>query len=107
MRWHMPGHEKNARVGKIRVTGGASRSNGFLRILADVFQARVETISAPDSAALGAAMRAANAVAHIPFAGLNARFCRPVATVEPDAALAAKADDMLAAFGEFINTVIN
>ena len=99
MRHHTPARER-PRV--IRVTGGASRSNGFLRILADVFQARVETISAPNSAALGAAMRAANAVAHIPFAELNARFCRPVATIEPNAALAAQADKMLAAFGDFV-----
>ncbi len=40
----------------IRVTGGASRSPGIRQTLADVFQARVESIAVADSAALGSAM---------------------------------------------------
>jgi len=74
-----------------------------LRIIADVFQARVETISAPDSAALGAAMRAANAVAGIPFSELADIFCKPVSVIEPDVALAPVAKKMLAEFGGFVS----
>ncbi len=46
---------------RIRVTGGASRSAGIRQTLADVFQARVESIAVADSAALGGAMLAATA----------------------------------------------
>jgi len=102
MRHHMP---LGGRPECIRVTGGASRSKGFLRIIADVFQARVETISAPDSAALGAAMRAANAVDGMPFAELAGKFCKPVSVIEPDRSLAAKADEMIAAFGGFLKQI--
>jgi len=45
---------------RIRVTGGASKSAALRRIIADVFQARVETISVGNSAGFGAAIRAAN-----------------------------------------------
>lgn len=47
--------------GTIRVTGGASKSLGIRQVLADVFQARVESIAVADSAALGGAMLAAHA----------------------------------------------
>lgn len=46
----------------LRVTGGAARSDGLRQILADVFQARVETIAVADSAALGGAMLGARCV---------------------------------------------
>ncbi len=46
----------------IRITGGASKSLGIAQIIADVFQANVEKISIADSAALGTAIMAANAV---------------------------------------------
>ena len=44
----------------IRVTGGASKSPGIRQTLANVFQARVESIAVADSAALGGAMIAAH-----------------------------------------------
>jgi sugar (pentulose or hexulose) kinase len=44
----------------IRVTGGASKSPGIRQTLANVFQARVESIAVEDSAALGGAMIAAH-----------------------------------------------
>ncbi len=44
----------------IRVTGGASKSPGIRQTLANVFQARVESIAVADSAALGSAMIAAH-----------------------------------------------
>ena len=48
---------------KLRVTGGASVSDGICRVLADVFNATVERLKTSDSGALGAAMRAAHGVA--------------------------------------------
>ncbi len=59
---------------RIRITGGASNCTPFLQILADVFQAQIEKIAITDSAGLGAALRAANAVAQVPFAGLFDKF---------------------------------
>lgn len=59
---------------KLRVTGGASRASGIRETLADVFQAPVEQISVPDSAALGAAMMAAHAVGKYDWEALSSRF---------------------------------
>ena len=53
------------------------------QLLANVFQARIETIQVANSAALGAAMRAANAVGGVPFADLAARFCAVTGATEP------------------------
>lgn len=49
---------------EIRVTGGASRNPGIVQILADVLGAEVTGLSVTNSAALGAAMRAAAASGH-------------------------------------------
>ncbi len=73
----------------LRVTGGASRSPGILKVLADVFQATVETIAVADSAALGGAMLAAKATGGIPMEQLAASFSPTAATVSPDPANAA------------------
>jgi xylulokinase len=70
----------------IRVTGGASRSAGILKTLANIFQARVETIAVEDSAALGAAMIAAHAGGGHPFDSLARAFAPAVASVSPDPA---------------------
>lgn len=86
---------------RIRVTGGASQSEGMRRILADVFQARIETISVTNSAGLGAAMRAANAVEGIPFPQLSDRFCRVAEVIEPDSTKRSMADARLKAFTDF------
>lgn len=86
---------------RLRVTGGASRSRGFRQIIADVFQVPVESIQVPDSAALGAALRAANAVAGIPFPELYGRFCRPVETVLPRREYAELYRAMLKNFADF------
>ncbi len=51
-------------VNKIRVTGGASSSDGICQIIADVFQCPVERINTTDSAALGGAMRATQAAGY-------------------------------------------
>lgn len=61
----------------IRVTGGASRNRGILRVLADVFQATILPLKVSNSSALGAAMRAAQAVEHLDWDHLSAQFCQP------------------------------
>ena len=48
---------------KVFVTGGASRSRGIRSVIADVFQAQVETLDVADSAAVGGARLAAKAAA--------------------------------------------
>ena len=54
----------------VRVTGGASKNRGILQVLADVFDARIETLSVSNSAALGAALRAAQAGTGLSWAEL-------------------------------------
>ncbi|MBS1369612.1 MAG: carbohydrate kinase [Lentisphaeria bacterium] len=83
---------------RIRVTGGASKSPLLRRIIADVFQSEVETISVSNSAGLGAALRAANAVDGTSFGRLCRDFCKPAETVKPDPAAKARYDRMLAAY---------
>jgi len=72
----------------IRVTGGASRSNGILQTLANVFQAQVETIAVPDSAALGAAMIAAHVVSGHGYDALASTFTPATQSYRPDPAAA-------------------
>ena len=60
----------------LRVTGGASRSDGICQVIADVFNASVERLEVAHSAALGAAMRAAQAIEALSWDELTARFCR-------------------------------
>ena len=62
---------------RLRVTGGASKNRAILQVLADVFEARIETFSVANSAALGGALRAAQAVEGLPWAELYARFVAP------------------------------
>jgi len=63
----------------LKVTGGASKCKALLQIIADVFQARVETISVSDSAGMGAAMMAANGAGVLPLQPLYDVFCAPTA----------------------------
>ncbi len=86
---------------RIRVTGGASKSRGICQIIADVFQASVEKISVPDSATLGAAIRAACAMEPLKRNEISARFAVATETIEPDKSTAGVYDDMLAKFAEF------
>lgn len=63
----------------IRVTGGASANRGITQVLADVFGAPLQRLTIGNSAALGAAMRAANSAGHN-WQQLVATF----STVDPD-----------------------
>ncbi len=66
----------------LRVTGGASKSQGIRQTLADVFQARVESIAVADSAALGGAMLAAQADG-VPLPELTEKFAPVTCVCEP------------------------
>lgn len=61
----------------ILATGGASRNRGVLQVVADVFGARVRTLSVGNSSALGGALRAANAVGKVAWPSLFERFVAP------------------------------
>ena len=67
----------------LRVTGGASQSEGILQTLADVFGATVEIISTADSAALGAALIAAHVAGGYCFDRQSAAFCPVIRSVLP------------------------
>ena len=71
----------------IRVTGGASKSPGIRQVLANVFQARVESIAVADSAALGGAMIAAHCDG-VALETMTAQFTPVGETCEPDPATA-------------------
>ncbi len=73
----------------IRVTGGASRSNGILQTLANVFQCRVETLAECDSAALGGAMIAAHTIDGHSYDVLTRAFAPATRILQPDPATAA------------------
>jgi xylulokinase len=79
----------------ILVTGGASRNPGILRILADVFQATVVPLKVTNSSALGAAVRAAQAVGGYDWADLASRFSAPAThqAIEPNPATRQAYDD--------------
>lgn len=79
----------------IRLTGGASQATGLRQIVADIFQSRVEVVSMPNSAVLGAAMRAANVVGNIPLSELASAFSKPLETIEPNKANAPIYEEML------------
>jgi xylulokinase len=79
----------------LRVTGGASRSQGILQVLADVFQATVETIAVADSAALGAAMIAAHVAGKAAYEDLAAKFTPATARYTPNPAAAKTYSDLL------------
>lgn len=87
----------------VRVTGGASKSTQVCQILADVFDAEVERLETGNSAGLGAAMRAAQAVGAGWWPTLTTAFCRPVPgqNVLPHDGNVAVYRDMLPKFAEF------
>lgn len=85
----------------LRVTGGASRSAGFRQIIANVFQAHVLISENPDTAALGAALRACEGAGDADFSELTEVFCKPDCTVEPDRATAPVYDAMLEKYEVF------
>ncbi len=61
----------------VRVTGGGAANTGICRILADMFGVLVQRLDVGNSAALGAAMRAAQAVTGVSWQELSRKFAEP------------------------------
>ncbi len=93
---------------RILVTGGASRSRGILRVLADVFQAEITPLSISNSSALGGALRAAQASEGMSYAELFSRFTTPdrAHTATPDPAARSVYDDQLGRFVEHLEALV-
>jgi xylulokinase len=96
---------QNSDVTRIRLTGGGSQSRGFRQILADVFQADIESIAVTNSAGLGAAMRAANAVESVPFETLAGQFSATEDRTAPNRSLKTGYDRMLEEYSRFEKSV--
>ena len=88
---------------RIRLTGGASASPLLRQLAADIFQAPVLIGGSAETAALGAAMRAANSVAGTDFETLTDRFCRVEQRIDPVPASAGIYDRALNAFARLLN----
>ncbi len=86
---------------RIRVTGGASKSLAFRQILADVFQADIESIKVANSAALGAALRACNGVEKCGFVELFNQFCEATEVIKFNPANKDAYDAKLQDFAKF------
>ena len=89
----------------IRVTGGASRNNGILRLIADIFQADVQRIAVPDSCALGGAMRAANVAGGISFEALAGTFTSTTSVIHPSRNTSHAYGACLEAYKAFIHDI--
>ncbi len=90
----------------IRLTGGASASAMLRKLAADIFQVPVLIGSSAETAALGAAMRAANSIGGVSFADLTDKFCRIEQRIEPDPTLADKYEHALQNFVELLRSKI-
>jgi xylulokinase len=78
---------------QLLLTGGASENPSVAKIFADVFGAPVLRLAVSDSAALGAALRAAEGACGAKMADLEAVFCAPApGVVLPNPALRAAYD---------------
>lgn len=88
----------------IRLTGGASQSNGIAQLIADIFQAPVERFAIANGAGLGAALRAAHACGN-DLARLQADFCKPApgSRLEPAPGNARTYEDAIAAFKSLLS----
>ena len=74
---------------RLLLTGGASENPAIAQVFADVFGAPVLRLAVSDSAALGAALRAAHAACGSSLADLEAAFCQPApGIVQPRSHLA-------------------
>lgn len=74
---------------RLLLTGGASENPAIAQVFADVFGAPVLRLAVSDSAALGAAIRAAQAACGVPLPDLEAALCRPApGSVQPRGSLA-------------------
>lgn len=95
---------QNEEFKRIRITGGASASRAFRQILADVFQAEIESIAVKNSAGLGAALRAANSITGTSFETLYGKFCKTIESITPDEKNAARYEESLEDYEGFENS---
>jgi xylulokinase len=81
------------------VTGGASQNDGILQVFSDVFQASLRRLSVTNSAAMGAALRAANACGGLDWQPLYHDFAAPEPdTIEPNQQVAPVYDRLIREF---------
>jgi xylulokinase len=92
---------------RLRITGGASLSEGIAQSLADVFNAPIEAISTTDSAALGAAMIAAHVASGMSHDMLADRFCPSSRTIKPRPEAAQVYIECLPEFRDFVQVSRN
>jgi xylulokinase len=92
----------------ILVTGGASRNQGLLRVLADVFQATIIPLRVSNASALGAALRAAHGVDGLAWPELYRQFCPPDRdlTVKPDPSTRAVYEKLATTFEQRLKEVL-
>jgi len=85
----------------VRVTGGASRNDGIVQVLADAFGAKLQRLAVSNSAGLGAALMAAHGAAGTEWDALFDAFAKPTpGVVEPAAGSAEVYDKASKVFGE-------
>lgn len=91
---------------RLRLTGGASKNDGIAQLAADIFQAPVERLDVSNSAALGAALIAANAAGR-DLADLQQTFCQasPGAALLPDPSLGPVYQGALARFEDLLGSL--
>lgn len=89
----------------LRLTGGGSKSPALLQIAADVFGAEVEVLQVTNSAGLGSAMRAANAVADVPLEKLAKSFSTGTFAAAPRQEYAGVYAELLNQYRELEKTV--
>ena len=99
MKYHS-GMRKKPRL--IRLAGGGSASPLLRRLAADIFQTPVAVGGHGETAALGAAMRAAESCGNASFEVLAEKFCAPAETVRPDESTAEVYERALRNFAELI-----
>lgn len=86
-----------ARIARVALGGGMSRSALFARILADVLDRPLSVAASPETSALGAAALASAAIGlHPSLDAALAEMARPRATLEPQARDSAAYDDLYA-----------
>ena len=89
---------------RIRLTGGASKSQGIAQLVANIFQAPVERLEVTNSAALGAALIAASTAGQ-DLDSLQETFCKTSndSIVTPDPALGPVYQETLPQFEALLN----
>ena len=89
---------------QLLLTGGASENPSVAKIFADVFGAPVLRLAVSDSAALGAALRAAEGACGAKMADLEPVFCAPApGVVQPNPALRVAYDKLEAELGQSLS----